>query len=127
VIELNLPSLAQRPDDILALAKHFLGERELSLTTEQGLLAHNWPGNVRELENACKRAAVLKPNGDITLDDFALQSQPLHTNFAKQEPSRVELEQAMRQHQGVIAKVARQFGLSRQALYRRLQKFEIDY
>lgn len=127
VIELNLPSLAQRPDDILALAKHFLAGRELTLATEQGLLAYNWPGNVRELENACKRAAVLKPDGDITFDDFALQSLTTFTSPTKQEPTKFALENAMRDHQGVIAKVARQFGLSRQALYRRLQKFEIDY
>ncbi|MFU2509196.1 sigma-54-dependent transcriptional regulator [Pseudoalteromonas sp. ASV78] len=127
VIELNLPSLAQRPDDILALAKHFLVDRELTLATEQGLLAYSWPGNVRELENACKRAAVLKPHGDITLDDFALQSLTSHAQPTKQEPTKLALENAMRDQQGVIAKVARQFGLSRQALYRRLQKFEIDY
>ncbi|MGS0496520.1 sigma-54-dependent transcriptional regulator [Pseudoalteromonas mariniglutinosa] len=127
VIELNLPNLAQRPDDILALAKHFLGDRELSIAIEQGLLAHPWPGNVRELENACKRVAVLKPDGDITLDDFALQSLTSHAQLTKQEPTKLALEEAMREHQGVIAKVARQFGLSRQALYRRLQKFEIDY
>ena len=127
VIELNLPSLAQRPDDLLALAKHFLAGRELTLATEQGLLAYNWPGNVRELENACKRAAVLKPDGDITFDDFALQSLTTYTSPTKQEPTKFALENAMRDHQGVIAKVARQFGLSRQALYRRLQKFEIDY
>ncbi|BDF94650.1 sigma-54-dependent Fis family transcriptional regulator [Pseudoalteromonas sp. KAN5] len=127
VIELNLPNLAQRPDDILTLAKHFLGDRELSIAIEQGLLAHPWPGNVRELENACKRVAVLKPDGDITLDDFALQSLTSHAQPTKQEPTKLALEEAMREHQGVIAKVARQFGLSRQALYRRLQKFEIDY
>ena len=127
VIEINLPSLAQRPDDILALAKHFLAGRELTLATEQGLLAYNWPGNVRELENACKRAAVLKPDGELTIDDFALQSLGRHCQSTKQEPTKLALENAMRDHQGVIAKVARQFGLSRQALYRRLQKFEIDY
>ncbi|MGO2373917.1 MAG: helix-turn-helix domain-containing protein [Pseudoalteromonas prydzensis] len=82
---------------------------------------------LRELENACKRAAVLKPHGDITFDDFALQSLTSHTQPTKQEPTKLALENAMRDQQGVIAKVARQFGLSRQALYRRLQKFEIDY
>lgn len=127
VIEINLPSLAQRPDDILALAKHFLAGRELTLATEQGLLAYNWPGNVRELENACKRAAVLKPDGELTIDDFALQSLGSLCVPTKQEPTKLALENAMRDHQGVIAKVARQFGLSRQSLYRRLQKFEIDY
>ncbi|WP_404339493.1 sigma-54-dependent transcriptional regulator [Pseudoalteromonas mariniglutinosa] len=127
VIELNLPSLAERPDDILVLAKHFLANRKLSLKTEQALLAHNWPGNVRELENACKRVAVLKPAGVITASDFVLQTVQAPSIIKKAEVSKQEIEQAMHLHQGVIAKVARQFGMSRQALYRRLQKFEIEY
>ena len=127
VIELNLPGLAERADDILVLANHFLNSRELSIETEQALLAHSWPGNVRELENACKRAAVLNPVGVITLKDFALQTPTISNTTVKVEVTKHEIEQAMHLHQGVIAKVARQFGMSRQALYRRLQKFEIDY
>jgi len=129
VIELQLPALAQRKDDILALAQHFLPERELSVMAEQALLSHSWPGNVRELENACKRAAVLKQSGTLEAEDFALQ-RLTSTDIGQksvQEPEKAELEQAMREYQGVIAKVARHFGLSRQALYRRLQKFEIEY
>ncbi|TGE78113.1 sigma-54-dependent Fis family transcriptional regulator [Pseudoalteromonas sp. KS88] len=127
VIELNLPALAERPDDILVLANHFLNNRELSIETEQALLAHSWPGNVRELENACKRAAVLNSSGIITLADFALQTPKMNNSSTKTEVTKHDIEQAMHLHQGVIAKVARQFGMSRQALYRRLQKFEIDY
>ncbi|KTF14892.1 sigma-54-dependent transcriptional regulator [Pseudoalteromonas sp. H105] len=127
VIELNLPGLAERPDDILVLANHFLSNREISVETEQALLAHSWPGNVRELENACKRAAVLNPMGVITLVDFALQNPTISNTAVKTEVTKHDIEQAMHLHQGVIAKVARQFGMSRQALYRRLQKFEIDY
>ncbi|MDP4984915.1 sigma-54-dependent transcriptional regulator [Pseudoalteromonas tunicata] len=129
VIELQLPALAQRKDDILALAQHFLPERELSVMAEQALLSHSWPGNVRELENACKRAAVLKQSGTLEAEDFALH-RLTSTDIGQksvQEPQKSELEQAMREYQGVIAKVARHFGLSRQALYRRLQKFEIEY
>ena len=127
VIELNLPSLAERPDDILVLTNHFLNNRELSVDTEQALLSHSWPGNVRELENACKRAAVLNPEGVITLKNFALQPPTISNTAVKTQVTKHEIEQAMHLHQGVIAKVARQFGMSRQALYRRLQKFEIDY
>lgn len=127
VIELNLPSLAERPDDILVLTNHFLNNRELSVETEQALLSHSWPGNVRELENACKRAAVLNPEGVITLKNFALQTPTISNTAVKTQVTKHEIEQAMHLHQGVIAKVARQFGMSRQALYRRLQKFEIDY
>jgi DNA-binding NtrC family response regulator len=140
VIELKLPPLQARPDDILVLVNHFLPQRHLSLEAEQLLLAYPWPGNVRELENACKRVAVLKPEGTLEASDFGLnlnaalaaKDGSFSANSAvigqtTVEPSKEELLAAMREHQGVIAKVARQFGLTRQALYRRLQKFEIEY
>ncbi|MFY8273203.1 sigma-54-dependent transcriptional regulator [Pseudoalteromonas sp. SSDWG2] len=126
VIELAIPPLAQRKDDIPALINHFLPGRELGLHTEAMLRQHSWPGNVRELENACKRIAVLKPEGQLHIEDFALQHDT-EVVQSKSEPSKQEIEDAMRTHQGVVAKVAREFGLSRQALYRRMQKFGIDY
>lgn len=125
VIELTLPSLAERPDDILPLISHFLPDRSLDLATEKALLAYGWPGNVRELENACKRVAVLNPSGDISMNDFALSESITSKKTNKVEPSKQEIEQAIYENQGVIAKVARQFGLSRQALYRRIEKFQI--
>ncbi|TMP27800.1 sigma-54-dependent Fis family transcriptional regulator [Pseudoalteromonas rubra] len=132
VIELNLPPLQARSDDILPLIAHFLPGRELALNAENSLLGYDWPGNVRELENACKRAAVLNPSGTIEAEDFGLQAgiQPgvkLTPAQDRKEPDKAELEAAMRQFHGVIAKVARHFGMSRQALYRRLQKYGIDY
>lgn len=134
VIELQLPALAKRPEDIMPLVQHFLPARQLSLSAEQALLSQAWPGNVRELENACKRVAVLKPEGIIKTEDFAFRQETAQTNIAGneqnisiQEPDKAALEEAMHTHQGVIARVARQFGMSRQALYRRLNKFGIEY
>ncbi|WP_046004711.1 sigma-54-dependent transcriptional regulator [Pseudoalteromonas rubra] len=130
VIELNLPPLKSRSDDILPLIAHFLPGRELSLSAEQRLLSYDWPGNVRELENACKRAAVLNPQGLLEAQDFGLQQSVQRSEQpaqSKHEPGKAELEGAMREFHGVIAKVARHFGMSRQALYRRLQKHDIDY
>lgn len=131
VVELQLPSLAMRKDDIMPLVKHFLGERSLSHSAENALLGHTWPGNVRELENACKRVAVLKPAGIIEADDFAFNDNTGFNVSAPatgiDEPNKAQLEAAMREHEGVIARVARQFGLSRQALYRRLNKHGIEY
>ena len=128
VIELRLPPLAERKDDIMPLVKHFLPNRECGLATEQALINYPWPGNVRELENACKRAAVLKPSGQLALTDFGLATATNEVKTAlNHEPNKIEIEAAMREYHGVIAKVARHFGLSRQALYRRLQKFDIEY
>ena len=70
---------------------------------------------------------MLKPSGEISIDDFGLTPITSQTHTQKVEPNKQQIEDAMRLHKGVIAKVAREFGLSRQALYRRLDKFEIAY
>ncbi|NOU49912.1 sigma-54-dependent Fis family transcriptional regulator [Pseudoalteromonas sp. JBTF-M23] len=131
VIELQLPPLCERADDIVPLISHFLPNRELSHAAQRALKAYSWPGNVRELENACKRAGVLKPEGELDEHDFILKTDVMASattiTSTKQEPTKQQLEEAMHAHQGVIAKVARHFGMTRQALYRRLQKFEIEY
>ncbi|TMN87596.1 sigma-54-dependent Fis family transcriptional regulator [Pseudoalteromonas phenolica] len=128
VIELRLPPLNERQDDIIPLINYFLPNREFGIATEQALVNYPWPGNVRELENACKRAGVLKPQGQLNFTDFGLEdSVSSSKKQVNKEPDKAEIEAAMREYHGVVAKVARHFGLSRQALYRRLQKFEIDY
>ncbi|GAA4882801.1 hypothetical protein GCM10023333_16350 [Ferrimonas pelagia] len=67
VVQLALPPLAERPDDILPLAGHFLADQaQLAPAAEQALLQHPWPGNVRELENAIARAALLCRDGIIS-------------------------------------------------------------
>ncbi|OFI33272.1 sigma-54-dependent transcriptional regulator [Alteromonas lipolytica] len=127
-IELRLPPLNERPDDIMPLIAHFLPGREISLEVQKALTEYPWPGNVRELENACKRVAVLKPDGHIALADFALTHSYAPVSLpAVNEPSRLALEQAIEKHEGVIARVAKEFGMSRQSLYRRLKKFGIEY
>ncbi len=140
VIELNLPPLALRSDDVLSLIGHFLPGRDLSLSAQKQVTHYDWPGNVRELENACKRVAVLKPDGILEAIDFGLPKNHANPRAATatavpspaktqvvQEPDKAELLQAMKQHQGIIARVAKEFGMSRQALYRRLKKFGIEY
>ena len=127
-IELRLPPLSERPDDVMPLITHFLPGRDIGLDVQKALADYTWPGNVRELENACKRVAVLKPDGDIRLADFALTGSTAVTHAAvSAEPSRQALEYAIEKHEGVIARVAKEFGMSRQSLYRRLKKFGIEY
>ncbi|MDC8832155.1 sigma-54-dependent transcriptional regulator [Alteromonas gilva] len=131
-IELRLPPLKERPEDIAPLVAHFLPRRDISLTALKGLAEYAWPGNVRELENACKRVNVLKPDGVIELTDFrlapAVQSNTAPTVAqSNHDVSREVLQHAMDKHEGVIARVAKELGLSRQSLYRRLKKFGIEY
>lgn len=129
VIELHLPPLHKRVDDIKPLFHYFLPNREISLAAENALMHHPWQGNVRELQNLCKRLAVLKPEGMIEVEDlaFAQGNDASPSQIPTQEPDKVALEQSMKEFEGVIAKVARHYGMSRQALYRRLTKFGIDY
>ncbi|PCI62618.1 MAG: sigma-54-dependent Fis family transcriptional regulator [Gammaproteobacteria bacterium] len=134
VIELNLPALNQRNDDILPLAQHFLNcdKSDISPQLLSTLLAHTWSGNVRELENACQRAKLLSAGNVLTAEHFGLTSVPTDKTTTNtqlnmhHEPSKTEIEQALVQQKGVISHVAKQFGLSRQALYRRLHKYEIN-
>ncbi len=121
VIELEVPPLAERREDILPLARHFL-ERGFELTAEGGaaLLRYPWPGNVRELQNVLKRACLLA--GSRTLGPTALNLPA--ASAAAEEPGleRAAVEAALERARGVIAQAARDLGLSRQALYRRMEK-----
>ena len=123
VIELNLPDLAQRKTDIVPLAQYFIGsDYSLSDETIQVLTRHVWPGNVRELENACKRALVFANNKTLTASDFQLASNQAEPALNE----KVHIEQVLIKHNGVIKHTATELGLSRQALYRRIEKYQID-
>jgi DNA-binding NtrC family response regulator len=131
VIELKVPALAERPDDILPLAQHFLNDdKTLSQDAKKHLLAYTWPGNVRELENCMQRAQLLSTYPMIKANELGLNMQvhqPLcqEANEELYEPSADEIRQALSDNKGVIARAARELGLSRQTLYRRMEKFDI--
>ena len=128
-VELKLAPLSERPDDILPLARHFLPEgRRLAADAERALLRHTWPGNVRELRNVVQRAALLSAGGDIRADALGLPLAPLpmaSPPAAPDEPDRAAIEAALARHGGVLAQAAQELGLSRQALYRRLDRLGI--
>jgi DNA-binding NtrC family response regulator len=124
VIELKLPALAGRPGDILPLAHGFLPRgKTLHPGAEAALLAHNWPGNVRELKNVMARANLLAQGDVIKAPDLGL---PLPAHAALDaEPDREAITQALARAGGVIAQAAAELGLSRQALYRRMERLGI--
>lgn len=127
VIELALPPLRERPDDILPLAQHFLGdEARLSDESRAALLAHAWPGNVRELKNAIQRARVLCRDGIVQPTDLGLAAAVRPPPRSADEPDRAAIEAALARARGVISQAAAELGLSRQALYRRLEKLGIS-
>ena len=123
VIELEIPALAERREDIGALARHFL-EPGYVLTQDalDALAKHPWPGNVRELQNAIRRACLLATNKSIGAASLALPVIPAQGIPEEASLDRTTIEQALDRAQGVVAQAARELGLSRQALYRRMQK-----
>ena len=126
VIELNVPPLAARRDDVLPTARAFLdGAHRFSPEAERALLAHAWPGNVRELQNSVRRACLLAAGELIQPADLGLQRGAALTESAANEPDREAIQQALDAAQGVVAIAARELGLSRQALYRRMEKFGV--
>ena len=122
VIELHLPPLRERKADIIPLATHFIGSKySLTDDAKQYLLANHWSGNVRELENACKRAMVFANGKHITQND--LQSQVSNASVLTEKQ---QIEKVLTKHAGVIKHAAEELGLSRQTLYRRIEKYGIN-
>ena len=128
VIELHVPPVAERRDDILPLARAFLGPaHRLNPDAERALLDHDWSGNVRELQNCMRRAVLLAQGSTVNAGDLGLPA-PRHVPAATEatpEPTRADIEVVLARHHGVIAAAAQELGLSRQALYRRMEKFGI--
>ncbi len=147
LIQLTLPPLRDRPGDIPLLAEHFLSsfrkhyqrpELELSKGARQWLRQQRFPGNIRELRNLMERTVLVSPRERLEAEDLqrhyqsAGQAQaglPLpEVGKASLEEMEVEMiRRALQYHQGNISQVAKDLGLTRSALYRRLQKYEIPY
>src|SRR5450830_1788132 len=131
LIELRLPPLAARPADILLLARHFLGTgKSLAPQAQASLMAYNWPGNVRELKNVMQRASLLTPGPVIGAQETGLPLAGVASPRASQdgaatEPDRDSVTAALTRAHGVVAQAAQELGLSRQALYRRMERLGI--
>ncbi|MES2130422.1 MAG: sigma-54 dependent transcriptional regulator [Pseudomonadota bacterium] len=124
VIELRLPALASRPADILPLAHSFLAKgKTLHSTAQEALLAYGWPGNVRELKNVMARASLLSSGPLVKALDLGLPL-PL-AREPEAEPDRDAITLALGRAGGVVAQAAADLGLSRQALYRRMERLGI--
>ena len=126
VIELRVPSLAMRSADILPLARHFLAPgKTLSAAAVTALTKHAWPGNVRELKNAITRACLLAPAAQVSPADLGLPEVKTAVVPVAVEPDRDEIVQAIGRADGVIADAAAALGMTRQSLYRRMERFGI--
>jgi len=139
VIELRVPALCERGDDIRLLAEHFVrlhggAQARLSDDAVFALESHDFPGNVRELENRVKRALLVKSSELIRAQDLDLvtgRAEPAAPAPARAvdplaDAERQVIERALVAANGVISKAAAELGLSRQALYRRMERLGIE-
>ena len=140
-IEIHLPRLRDRRDDILPLARYFLAryaaryQRPRSGFSEaavQALRAYEWPGNVRELDHAVERAVILSQNDQLETWDLALErpgqpGDPVVTGpRSLDDMERDAIREALARFDGNVSLAAKALGVSRSALYRRLQRYGIS-
>ncbi|OIQ46956.1 MAG: sigma-54-dependent Fis family transcriptional regulator [Gammaproteobacteria bacterium MedPE] len=127
VIELNLMALNQRQDDIIPLANFFLqAPYKLTVAAADKLNQYHWPGNVRELQNIIKRAMLICNETVIDASDIDVKVVEKMNGKDFAEPDLEMINAALATHNGVVSAAAKQLGLSRSALYRRMKKFEIE-
>jgi DNA-binding NtrC family response regulator len=139
-IEIHLPGLRERREDILLLAHHFLrGYSQRYRKTISGfdsaatqlLQEHPWPGNVRELDHAVERGVLLSTGPLVHPADLGLRAPPPAGTARLEEMSLDEVERHLIQrtlgrHENNVSQAAKALGLSRSALYRRLQKYGLE-
>lgn len=136
-VEIHLPPLRERKEDVPLLAAHFMKTyatryrkpvQRLEPAALKLLLDHAWPGNIRELDHAIERAVLMSEGDAIRPSDFVLGSGGRGPQRSIEEMSIEEVEsllirKALSRHGGNVSHAAEALGLSRGALYRRLQKY----
>lgn len=140
-VEIHLPPLRERRADIEPLAEHFLrqhaeryrrGRMGFTLQAIEALRQHSWPGNVRELDHVIERAVLMSSTNTVTAMDLALQTEPAAQLSARLEEMSLEdaerllIKKALARFEGNANRAAEALGLSRSALYRRLQKYGLS-
>lgn len=139
-IEIHLPPLRERNEDIDLLADHFLQQykkkyKKKDLKLSDKALAHlksyHWPGNIRELEHAVERSVILSDEPVLSPGDFLLSSVTGASHeipvddLNLEEIEKTVIQKALDKHQGNISRAADDLGLTRTSLYRRMEKYEL--
>ncbi len=134
-VEVRLPPLRERREDIPLLAAHFLNtsgakygrtDLELSSTALDAMYRHPWPGNVRELRHAIERAVLLADGRTVDVEHLGLRQAPEGSlrleDVELDEAERILIRKALTRNRGNVSRAAEDLGLSRSALYRRLKR-----
>jgi DNA-binding NtrC family response regulator len=144
VFPIELPPLRQRAEDIPLLVEHFIGKyaRDAAAGVTgiqpgamEALRDHTWPGNVRELENVIHRSLLLADGPAIGIDDLPVglgsgadspgseSAAPISVAMSLDELEKAAIEKALKRHGGNLSDVARQLGIGRSTLYRKLEQY----
>ena len=134
-IEIHLPPLRDRREDIPALAGHFLATHAARYRKPlaafdpaaiETLIDHPWPGNIRELDHAVERAVLMAEGREVRAKDLGLRMERDGSarleDMSLEEVERLLIKKTMARYEGNVSQVAKALGLSRSALYRRLQR-----
>lgn len=141
-IEINLPPLRERADDVSLLANHFLeiysnkykkAVHKLSDATITRMSVYAWPGNIRELQHAVERAVIMSNGTILQPEDFSFnishteadQENVTIEQFNLDEVEKILIRKALKKYNGNITQAANELGLTRSSLYRRLEKYGI--
>lgn len=140
-VEILIPSLRERKEDINLIADYYLGlfsdqygkgVIKLREDAVNKLKEYYWPGNIRELAHAIERAVILCKNGTLTPEDFNLRarstlSQQIHeSEISVEEYENKAIKRAMSKHNGNLSKAAEEMGIARSTLYRKISRFGME-
>lgn len=137
-VEIHLPPLRDREEDVDLLAEHFIQTycnkyrkpvKKLSANAAKKLQKYHWPGNIRELQHAIERAVIMSEENQLDPDDFFFLQQKSEAesdqsldSFNLEDVEKTVIQKAINKHNGNISKAAKDLGLTRASLYRRLEK-----
>jgi two-component system, NtrC family, response regulator HydG len=140
-VEIRIPPLRERSEDVTLLADHFLGTyckkynkpvKTIHPEAMHKLEDYGWPGNVRELEHALERAIIMSDGRDLHPHDFLLtppeqrvetEEELFFDDFNLETVEKTVIRKAIQKHHGNISRASKELGLTRSALYRRLEKY----
>ncbi len=139
-VEIHLPPLRERGEDLQLLAQHFLRNycrkyhkplKSISPATTNKITKYHWPGNVRELQHCMERAVILSESQVLQPDDFFFSSALaegegiVFDSYNLEDVEKIVIRRAIEKHKGNISQAANELGLARASLYRRLEKYGI--
>jgi DNA-binding NtrC family response regulator len=136
-VEIKLPALRKRTEDIPVLAQHFLHiyaqkyrkpGMKISKTAIKQLQQYAWPGNIRELQHAIERAVIMSDVYELGPEEFLLtspvrKSEEKNLTYNLEEIEKTAIQQAIKKYQGNLSMAAKELGFGRSTLYRRMEKY----